>query len=172
MSVTVIFFPSNTHLEVQSHGVPFSISWGVSTLFPIVDVGVYITNKSAQGSLFWTTLSTLTSCLFDNSYSNRYDVHEPGLALYTYICKPSNNLVIIVHFYFFLCSSLLPYLFSIHYLGTCSFASCRHDTPVAAVNYPIPSPWIYMQIIGIGQFNWSSSVGCSLLDPRDTGLCF
>ena len=74
MSVTVIFFPSNTHLEVQSHGVPFSISWGVSTLFPIVDVGVYITNKSAQGSLFWTTLSTLTSCLFDNSYSNRYDV--------------------------------------------------------------------------------------------------
>ena len=37
-------------------------------------VGVYITNKNAQGSLFRTTLSMLTSCLFYNSYSNRYDV--------------------------------------------------------------------------------------------------
>ena len=30
--------------------------------------------QECTGFPFWTTLSTLTSCLFDNSYSNRYDV--------------------------------------------------------------------------------------------------
>ena len=89
-----------------------------------------------------------------------------------YICNSYNDLVTIVDIYFFLRSSLLPYLISIHYLGTCPFSHVRHDTPVAAINYAIPSPWIYMQTIDIGQFNQSSSMGCFQLDPRDTGLYF
>ena len=55
----------------RSFVVLLSISWKTSILFFKVAVPIYVPTKSAQGFLFSMSLLTLTSCLFDYSYSNR-----------------------------------------------------------------------------------------------------
>ena len=57
--------------------VLFLIFWRTSALFSIVVIQVYIPSK---GFVFSTSLPAfVTTCLFDNSHANRYEVKSHGL---------------------------------------------------------------------------------------------
>lgn len=62
-------------VELLGHMVAILIiSQGTSILFSIVAVSAYIPTSSLQGFLFFTTLPTLISHIFDSSHSNRYEM--------------------------------------------------------------------------------------------------
>ena len=76
--------------------VLFSIFWGTAILCTIVTIPVYILPNSAQGFPFSTSLPTLTSCLFHNSWQVWGDVSlwfwfvfSLIISSFSYTCQPS-----------------------------------------------------------------------------------
>ena len=70
----VISFSFNKDLELELLHyiiVLFLVVWGNSTLFSIEVSPIYISTNSAQMLPFLNFLTTLVSCLFDSSHSNR-----------------------------------------------------------------------------------------------------
>ena len=65
-------------VELLDHMIVlFLIFWRTSALFSIVVIQVYIPSK---GFVFSTSLPAfVTTCLFDNSHANRYEVISHGL---------------------------------------------------------------------------------------------
>ena len=53
----------------------FLIFWGIAILFPVLATSIYSIKKWCMRVFFFTSSSTFTiSCLFNNNYSNRYEV--------------------------------------------------------------------------------------------------
>ena len=70
----VFSLPSDKYPEMElldCMAVLFLNFWGTSKQFLIVAVPIYIPTNSAQGFPFFHFLTLPTSCLFDNSHSNR-----------------------------------------------------------------------------------------------------
>ena len=105
----MISFPSDIYPEVTflDHIVVlFVISWGVSILFPIVAVPIYIPTNHAQWFPFPKFLSTLAmSYLLENSFSNTcevvshcdFDLYFPDMEdlFYSKLCIANSKLCII-----------------------------------------------------------------------------
>ena len=70
-----VYFGNILQSKLLDHTmVQFLIFWGTSILLPLVDVPIHIPTNKVQG-LFSTSLPTLvTSCLFGDGLSNRFEV--------------------------------------------------------------------------------------------------